>query len=139
MIAMGPIGAALWRVATIIVPVPAVAILAISAWLWFDKSSAIRKAVNEATIELVAGSSLAAAKAETATMRLVLAEVRNQLDAERARTSALADAVTRYAVEAALADKAMEGLNSEIAELESRPVSTACRVDRSVLDRLRAK
>ena len=57
-------GAAIWAVAKRIlgfaIPIPVVVILAALAWVQFDKSSAIRAAVNDRVKEMVAGAEIAA-------------------------------------------------------------------------------
>jgi hypothetical protein len=54
------------RVLTFCIPVPVVAIAAIAGWLWIDRTSAVRQAVDRATTELVAGGEIASLKAKLA-------------------------------------------------------------------------
>lgn len=58
--------ALLGRVLTICIPVPVIAIVAVAGWLWIDRTSAVRQAVDKATAELVAGGQIAALKAQAA-------------------------------------------------------------------------
>jgi len=53
-----------WSVLGFIIPVPVGVILVLSGWLYFDRNSAVREAVNKATTELVAGAELRAAEAK---------------------------------------------------------------------------
>ena len=56
----------LGRVLTFCIPVPVIAIAAIAGWLWIDRTSAVRQAVDRATTEMVAGGQIAALKADLA-------------------------------------------------------------------------
>jgi hypothetical protein len=58
--------AMLARVLTFCIPVPVIAIAAVAGWLWIDRTSAVRQAVDRATAELVAGGEIAALKARVA-------------------------------------------------------------------------
>ncbi|MBN9078212.1 MAG: hypothetical protein BGN87_06340 [Rhizobiales bacterium 65-79] len=66
-------GTAAWvllvRFLTFCIPVPVVAIAAIGAWLWWDRGSAMRHAVDKAVAELVAGGEIAGLKAQVASLQ----------------------------------------------------------------------
>lgn len=92
------------------ITLPLWAFLVAGAWLWLDRTSAIRQAVNEAVTELVAGAELTAANAT--------------IEEERRRRAAAEYAIAAYtkqASEDAAADAAMtERLEQEIADNEKR-------------------
>lgn len=128
-----------WRILGFTIPLPLGVILAVLAWLHFDKASAIRQAVNERVTEMVAGAEIASLEA--------------QLDAEKqiaaARGAAAAEANRRLMVEInartnlatrlAAIQTENEILNDDLADLLSRPVDRDCAVDDGVLGRLRSK
>jgi hypothetical protein len=58
--------ALLGRALAFCIPVPVIAIAALAGWLWWDRTSAVRQAVDNAVTELVAGGEIAALKAELA-------------------------------------------------------------------------
>lgn len=65
-LALKPFALAAWRLLSIMIPIPLAVIVAAGLWVHFDKASAIRKAVDNAVTDLVAGAQIEAAKARTA-------------------------------------------------------------------------
>lgn len=124
------IGRAVLSAALVSIPIPLALIAA--AWLWvtFDKSSAVRRAVDKATTELVAGAQLKALEAT------IDAERRLRMFADGKATAA-ADANKTYQDRLILSELENEGLANELAELQSRPAPDGCVIDRTLLDRLR--
>lgn len=53
-----------WRVLWFSIPIPLIAIAGVYAWFVFDKHSAVRKAVDKAVTELVAGAQIATLEAQ---------------------------------------------------------------------------
>lgn len=129
-LALKPFALAAWRVLTIMIPVPLALIVAAGLWVHFDKASAIRKAVDKAITELVAGAEIDALEAK--------------LDAERAlrvfaegRASALGEANRHFEEQRIAAERENEGLSDELEELKASAPGTS--VDQPILDRLRNK
>lgn len=118
------------RVLLFTIPIPVIAVLAAWAWVHFDKSSAIRRAVDRAVTELVDGAELDAARAQNEALRKILAETERRAERDRAAAARFSELLT-----AAEAEK--DDLADEIADLESRPVNDACVVDGDLLERLR--
>lgn len=72
--------AILWRVAKIAIPVPLVVIALALGWWQIDKGSAVRRAVDKAVTDLVAGAQIAALEAQLAERNRQLAAGRKALD-----------------------------------------------------------
>lgn len=119
------------------VTLPVWLFLAAGAWLYFDRSSAIRTAVDSAVTELVAGAELEAARAtaEANDKLRLAAEARADEARRRARAAEAANAA--FAERAAKARLLADNLEDEIDEILSAPVDSDCRVDRGLLERLR--
>ncbi|MER8924328.1 hypothetical protein NKJ23_16125 [Mesorhizobium sp. M0184] len=113
--------------------------LVAGAWLWIDKTSAIRTAVNKYAAELIAGAQMDALNAQLIEERRIRAwsdrkaeEAGKLADAERAARVDLEIKLT-------LTDSKRKGLADELAEITAHPVSGDCTVDQFLLDRLRNK
>jgi hypothetical protein len=136
-------GAVLWtvvkRILGFIVPVPVVVILAALAWVQFDKSSAIRQAVNERVTEMVAGAEIAALEAKLAAQVQIADRAAEAAQEARRRLTVESTARTNLTVRLAAIQTENEILNDDLADLLSRPVDRDCAVDDSVLDRLRGR
>lgn len=130
---------AIWRVLGLTIPVPIIVILAALAWVQFDKSSAIRKAVNERVTEIVAGAEIAALKAKVEAEKQIAA-AHGAVAAEASRRLMVEiNARTNLAARLAAIQTENEILNDDLADLLSRPVDRDCAVDADVLGRLRAR
>lgn len=114
------------------VTLPVWLFLAAGAWLYFDRGSAIRTAVNEAVTELVAGAEIEAANARADALELINAELKG-------RATALALANSRFSESLEAAQTDLESANGHLAELLANPVNDACAVDPDILGRLRSK
>lgn len=112
--------------------IPVWLVIAVGLWVHFDKSSAVRQAVDRAVTEMVAGAELEAAKARADALERINAELRG-------RAAALDAANTRFSESLRAAQIDLEDANAQIADLLSRPVNDACAVDSSILERLRSK
>lgn len=104
--------------------------LAIGLWLYVDRGSAVRTAVDAAVTELVAGAEIAGLEARIAALETLNAE-------EAGRAMALEQANARFADQLGEAMIELDNANDEIAELLARPVDADCRVDGGLADRLR--
>lgn len=129
MTALAAAGRFILPVLTFGITLPLWAFLAAGIWLWLDRGSAVRQAVDRAVTELVDGAELEAARATNEALRKILAEKERQAQRDRA-------AMARFAELLAAAQQEKDGLADEIAELESTPLD-ACVVDDALLDRLR--
>lgn len=129
--------AVVWRIAKISIPVPLALILAAALWVQFDKASAVRRAVNAAVKDLIAGGELAALAAERDAAQ-AMAEAMAE-NARRAGQAAAAAAKARDALDAAL--DAAEHINAElegqINEMLATPAPVDCLADSPFLGRLR--
>lgn len=112
--------------------IPVWLVLAVGLWVHFDKSSAVRQAVDRAVTELVTGAELEAERAKVQALEQINAELRG-------RAAALDAANTRFSESLLAAQTDLEDANAQIADLLSRPVNDACAVDSSILERLRSK
>jgi len=130
-------GKALWRLAKIVIPVPVVAILAALAWVHFDKASAVRRAVDKAVTELVAGARIAALEAEIdGRRRLAMYAAANAEEARRRAETAEAAAI-ELETQLALSEQKRREFEDDLADREDDPLPDGCRVDQRLLDRLR--
>lgn len=114
------------------VTLPVWLFLAAGAWLYIDRGSAIRTAVNEAVTELVAGAEIEAANARAEALELINAELKG-------RATALALANSRFSESLEAAQTDLESANGQLAELLALPVNDRCDVDAGIFDRLRSK
>jgi hypothetical protein len=112
--------------------IPVWLVLAVGLWVHFDKSSAVRQAVDRAVTELVTGAELEAERAKVQALEQINAELRG-------RAAALDAANTRFSESLLAAQTDLEDANAQIADLLSRPVNNACAVDSSILERLHSK
>ena len=129
----------LWRVLGFTIPLPIGVILAALAWLHFDKSSAIRQAVDEQVTEMVAGAEIAALEAKLeAEEKIAAARGAAATEANR-RLMVEINARTNLAARLAAIQTENEILNDDLADLLSRPVDRDCAVDPDLLGRLRGR
>ncbi|RWP69558.1 hypothetical protein [Mesorhizobium sp.] len=121
------------------IALPVWVFLVIGAWLWIDKTSDIRTAVNTYAAELIAGAKLDALEAQLIEER----RIRVWSDAKAAEASRIADAERAARVDLeitlTLTDTKRKGLADELAAIKAHPVSGNCTVDQFLLDRLRNK
>lgn len=110
--------------------IPVWAILAVFLWVQFDKSSAIRTAVNRAVTELVAGAELEAERAKGQALSKINAELAG-------KAAALETANRRFSDSLKEAQSDLETANEQLADILAQPVNLKCAVDASLLDRLR--
>jgi hypothetical protein len=129
----------IWRILGFTIPIPVAMILAALAWVQFDKSSAIRQAVNERVKEMVAGAEIAALEAKLEAEEKISA-ARGKLAAE-ANQRLMAEINARVNLSRRLAAIQTENeiLNDDLADLLSRPVAGDCAVDPDLLGRLRGR
>ncbi len=131
------IGGGLWKVAKIVLPIPLGLIVAAGLWLWFDRASAIRQAVDKAITELVAGAELDALEATAdAERRLRVYAETNAAEARR-KAEQLAAANKELTDQLVLADLENEELLSDLEERKDEPAPDGCVVDDALLERLR--
>jgi hypothetical protein len=119
------------------ITLPVWAFLIAGGWLYFDKTSAIRAAVNKATTELVAGAQLDALQASLAEERRLRAW--SDTKADEARKIAEAEREAGVALQAQLALTAAEKKEhqDDIDATEASPLPDDGRVGQPLLDRLR--
>lgn len=127
------------RILLFSVPVPLFVASALGAWLWLDRESAVRRAVDSAVTEMVAGAEIAKLRA-TITAERQIAARRGVVAREAERRAMAAQAASRILEERlAEASEERETLHDEIEALLARPVDAACTVDAALLGRLRAR
>lgn len=127
---LGRIGKGLVAVLAFGVTIPVGLLLAAGIWLYVDRASAVRQAVDRAVTDLVAGEELAAERAKNEALNRIILEKNRLIEADRA-------ALARFSDLLAASQTEKEGLADELAELEAAPPPDACVVDRALLDRLR--
>lgn len=126
----------LGKLAKFSIPVPIAAIAVIAIWLYFDKASDTRLAVDRAITDLVAGARIDALQATIdGQRRLKMYAEMNAAEAQR-RAAAAEAATNDLHVRLTLADIENEGL---LNELEARPANPdgVCVVDDALYGRLR--
>ena len=120
------------KILTIGITIPIWLMLVVGGWLYFDRNSAIRQAVDQAVTQLVDGAELEAARARAEALELVNAELKG-------RAEALEGANQRFSESLRQAQLDLENANDQITELASRPVNSDCAVDGSVFERLHSQ
>jgi hypothetical protein len=120
------------RVLFFAIPVPVALILAAWAWVTWDKTSAVRRAVDTAIEKLVIGAELQAALARAAALEKILEERARAAEADRAALRSFADQL-------AAAEAENGTLADALALIENQPVDPLCRVDQPLIDRLRLR
>lgn len=134
---------AIWKVIgpilTYCIAIPIWIILIAGGWIWWDRTSAVRVAVNKAVTQLVAGAELDALNTSLIEERRLRAwsdgkaeEQRKIADEERASRIDLETQLT-------LTDADKKELADELAKIENSPPPADCRVDQQFLDGLRNK
>jgi len=122
-----------------IIPVPLVLILAALAWVHFDKSSAIRKAIDDRVTEMVAGAEIAALEAQLAAQRDIAARLDEVSTEAQRRTNVAVAAQLMLANRLQAAEQRNGDLNDDLDDLLSRPVAGDCAVDSDLIGRLRGR
>lgn len=131
----------IWRVIrpilTFGITLPVWVFLVAGGWIWWDRTSAVRLAVNKAVTELVAGAELDALNARLIEERRLrdwsdgkAEEQRKIADEERAARVELETQLT-------LTDSEKKEMADELAKIENSPPPADCRVDQQFLDGLR--
>jgi cell shape-determining protein MreC len=122
----------IWKILTFLIPVPVFALALIFIWGWFDKSSAVRRAVNQ----VVAGAEIDAANAR-AEAQARLKQMTQAALLEQAKRALAAEVANRqFADQLAKAESLNQELTDELDDLLSQPEPVACAVDPGLLDRL---
>ncbi len=119
------------------ITLPVWVFLIAGAWLWFDKTSSVRQAVNKATAELVAGAQIDALNAQLVEERRIRAWSDGK--AEQAGKIAEDERAARVDLEQQLTqtDAQKKESEDELAAIQARPVPGDCRVDQQLFDSLR--
>lgn len=119
------------------ITIPLWLIAAVALWAYFDRSSAVRTAVDRAVIEYVAGRELEAARAtaDAERRRRVFAE--GSAQEARRRATAAEDAARSHAADLARTETEKERLANDLEELLSQPFPDDGTVTRDLLERLR--
>lgn len=133
------IGRAAWRLLGLAIPLPLWLILAALAWVQLDKTSAIRKAVNDRVTEMVAGAEIETLKAQAAAQREIAARSADVARETHRRLAVEVAARNNLAMRLAAIQTENEILNDDLADLLSRPVDRDCAVDAELLGRLRGR
>jgi hypothetical protein len=103
--------------------------LAGGLWLHLDKASAVRKAVDSAVTDLVAGAEISAANARATALQAVVDEQNRKLAAEK-------QANRLFAERLAASQKTQSETEDAIQNLLARPVAGDCHVHDDVYGRL---
>lgn len=144
-ILLAPAGAAavLWNVVRPIlmfrISLPLWVFLAAGGWLYIDKTSAVRAAVNKAVTNMVAGAQLQALEATLVEER----RIRQWSDSKADDSARIADETQSDLVDMqnklTLTDIKRKGLADDLAKLKARPAPAQCGVDDFLFERLRNK
>lgn len=122
----------LWKLLTFVIAIPIWLILIVGLWLYFDKSSDIRKAVDDAVKELVAGAELEAASAKIDALERIAAENKRLADRLEKANRALDTEMLNT-------NRELENANADIEKLLSRPDRIRCDLDDDLYNGLRSK
>lgn len=122
-----------------IIPAPLILIFAALAWVHFDKSSAVRAAVDKAVTDLVAGAEINALKATISAQREIAARSADVAAEALRRARAGREALETLNARLAGSQAENKEIKNDLEDLLSRPVSGDCLVDPSVLERLRGR
>lgn len=119
------------------ITLPVWVFLAAGIWLWFDKTSSVRAAVNKATAELVAGAQIEALNAQLVEERRIRAWSDGK--AEEAGRIAADERAARIDLEQQLTQTDAQKKESEddLAALKKQAVDAGCNVDQPFYDGLR--
>lgn len=120
----------LWGALTFGITLPVWAFLAAGLWLWLDRTSSMRQAVDRAVTTLVDGAELEAERARVAALERIIDRQRELAERDRAAMARFSDLLTA-------SEENQKELADELAEIASAPPPDACTVDRALLDRLR--
>lgn len=119
------------------ITLPVWAFIVVGAWLYLDRTSAVRVAVQNAATKLVAGAEIEALNAKLAEER----RIRQWAEAKEneAKQIAEADRQSRQELETHQAQSRLENRKrkDDLVQFETRPTPDGCRVDQYLLDRLR--
>jgi len=118
-----------WRIARISLPVPLFVIALAIGWWQFDKHSAVRRAVDDALTEAVAGAKIAALEAQ-------LAERTRQLEAGRKAAEGFADLLRQAQLREAQ-QAAIDATEDAEYEAKLKAAGRGCQLDDADLDWLR--
>lgn len=121
------------------ISVPLWIFLAGGIWLYFDRSSAIRTAVNKAVTELVAGAELDALNATVIEERRLRAWSDGKANEQRMIADEERSARIDLEAQLTITDADKKELADELAKIENSPPPADCRVDQQFLDGLRNK
>lgn len=112
--------------------IPVWVILLVAGWFHFDKSSAIRLAVDKAVTELVAGAELEAERSRSTALQKIATERQQKLEREQAANRKFID-------ELATASRQLDDANEQIEKILSRPNRIVCDLDDDLFNGLRSK
>lgn len=136
--------AALWAIWRVVRPIlvfgitlPIWVFLAAGVWLWVDKASAVRHAVDKAVTQLVAGAQLDALNASLAEERRLRAWTDGHADEARRRADEERNARLEVEAQLTVNDAQRKEMADELAAIAARAVPGDCRVDQQLLDGLR--
>ncbi len=117
------------------ITLPAWAFLAAGIWLWWDKTSAVREAVDKAVTELVAGAEIEALEAKVEGERRLRMYAEGNAQEARRRADAAETANTELAARGALDALENERMRDELDDV--RASEPACVVGPDLGSRLR--
>lgn len=122
---------------TFTIALPVWVFLVAGAWLYFDKASAVRTAVDKAVTKLVAGAEIEALNAKLVEER----RIRQWSDSKAAEASQIAES-DRKALEELETHFALTAIDDrkkkdDLVQIEARPTPDGCRVDQFLLERMR--
>jgi len=115
---------------SIAIHIPLILIIGALLWTKWDKSSAVRRAVDTAVAKLVVWAELDAANARIAALEKIVAQHKAEMAGDSVAKQVHAEQLAKSNAE-------NERLSDAIALVESQPVNSGCVVDQQLLDRLR--
>jgi len=107
-------------------------VLCVGLWVYIDKGSTVRLAVDRAVTELVTGAELEAAQARVQALEQINTELAG-------RAAALGTANSRFAESLLQSQTDLENANEQLSDILATPVNLDCVVDGFVLKRLRSR
>lgn len=128
-----------WKVLTIGIIIPIWLILLVLGWSYIDKNWSVKRAVNKAVTELVAGAELKAAAATIENEKRLRTFAEGSLLEAKLRAEAAERANTKFQVELEEKEKENEELEKELQTVADLPLSGECKPTPELLNSLRNK
>lgn len=134
-----PVLKGIWKILSIGIMIPIWLIILVLGWSYIDKNWAVKKAVNNALTELVAGAELRAAAATIENEKRLRTFAEGSLVEARRRAEAAEKANEKFQEELSEKESENEELAKELEQVAAIPLSDECKPSPELLNSLRNK